>query len=56
MNLQGQPAYVGRFCGSRLHDITPESVDFYLDALGGRALRRRRVLERLDGNDHIVRR
>ena len=37
MNLQGQPAYVGRFCGSRLHDITPESVDFYLDALGGRA-------------------
>ena len=37
MNLLGQPAYVGRFCGSRLHEITPEGVDFYLDALGGRA-------------------
>ena len=35
MNLIGQPAHVGRFCGSQSHAITHEAVDFYLDALGG---------------------
>ncbi|MDG2048699.1 MAG: MaoC/PaaZ C-terminal domain-containing protein [Myxococcota bacterium] len=35
MNLMGQPAHVGRFCGSRTHTITTEVVRFYLDALGG---------------------
>jgi len=33
MNLKGEPAYVGRFCGSNEYDVTPEVVAFYLDAL-----------------------
>jgi acyl dehydratase len=33
MNLLGQPAYVGRHCGSNSYDITREVVDFYADAL-----------------------
>jgi acyl dehydratase len=33
MNLLGQPAYVGRFCGSNRYDVTPEVVSFYCDAL-----------------------
>jgi acyl dehydratase len=33
MNLTGQPAYVGRHCGSNQYDVTPEVVAFYADAL-----------------------
>ena len=33
MNLRGEPAYVGRHCGSQTHDITRTVVDFYADAL-----------------------
>jgi len=33
MNLLGQPAFVGRFCGSNTHAITPDVVAFYRDAL-----------------------
>jgi len=36
MNLLGQPAHVGRFCGSNEYDITPEVVAFYADALEDR--------------------
>jgi len=36
MNLLGQPAYVGRFCGSNTYAITPEVVSFYCDALDDR--------------------
>ena len=32
-NLRGEPAHVGRFCGSNVHEITPEIVAFYSDAL-----------------------
>jgi hypothetical protein len=34
VNLTGEPAYVGRFCGSNTYDVTREGVDFYADALG----------------------
>jgi len=33
VNLKGEPAYVGRHCGSNLYDVTPEGVAFYADAL-----------------------
>lgn len=33
MNLLGQPAHVGRHCGSHEYDVTREVVDFYADAL-----------------------
>lgn len=33
-NLKGEPAYVGRHCGSRVHDVSQEKVAFYSDALG----------------------
>src|SRR5262245_26123229 len=33
MNLLGQPAHVGRHCGSHAYDVTPEVVDFYAEAL-----------------------
>ena len=33
MNLQGQPAHVGRHCGSNEYDVTKEVVAFYADAL-----------------------
>ncbi len=33
MNLLGQPAHVGRFCGSNEYEVTPEVVAFYADAL-----------------------
>ena len=33
MNLLGQPAYVGRHCGSNTYEVTREVVDFYADAL-----------------------
>ncbi|MDP6978564.1 MAG: MaoC/PaaZ C-terminal domain-containing protein [Myxococcota bacterium] len=33
MNLLGQPAHVGRFCGSNAYDVTPEGVAFYAEAL-----------------------
>lgn len=33
MNLKGEPAHVGRHCGSRVYDVTPEGVAFYQDAL-----------------------
>lgn len=33
MNLKGEPAYVGRHCGSNVYDVTPELVAFYADAL-----------------------
>jgi acyl dehydratase len=33
MNLKGEPAYVGRHCGSHVYDVTPEVVAFYADAL-----------------------
>jgi acyl dehydratase len=34
MNLRGEPAYVGRHCGSNAYTATPEVVAFYADALG----------------------
>ena len=33
MNLKGEPAYVGRHCGSNHYEVTPELVRFYADAL-----------------------
>lgn len=33
MNLKGEPAYVGRHCGSNTYEVTPELVRFYADAL-----------------------
>jgi len=36
MNLTGQPAHVGRFCGSNTYEVTPEVVAFYADALEDR--------------------
>jgi acyl dehydratase len=36
MNLHGEPAYVGRHCGAREYDVTPEVVAFYADALDDR--------------------
>jgi len=33
MNLLGQPAYVGRHCGSNTYDVSRNVVDFYADAL-----------------------
>ena len=33
MNLRGEPAYVGRHCGSNTYTITPELVAFYAEAL-----------------------
>jgi len=39
MNLTGEPAYVGRFCGANEYDVTKEVVAFYLDALDDTAAR-----------------
>ncbi|MCP5059534.1 MAG: hypothetical protein GY937_22755 [bacterium] len=36
MNLLGQPAFVGRHCGSHAYDVTREVADFYADALDDR--------------------
>lgn len=36
MNLKGEPAHVGRHCGSNLYEITRDVVDFYADALDDR--------------------
>jgi hypothetical protein len=33
MNLMGESAHVGRFCGSNEYDVTQEGVEFYCDAL-----------------------
>ncbi len=33
MNLKGEPAAVGRHCGSNCYPVTPEGVAFYADAL-----------------------
>lgn len=33
MNLQGEPAYVGRYCGSHEYEVSRQVVDFYADAL-----------------------
>jgi len=33
VNLKGQPAHVGRHCGSNEYDVTEEVVAFYADAL-----------------------
>ena len=33
MNLLGQPAFVGRHCGSHRYEVTRDVVDFYADAL-----------------------
>ncbi len=37
MNLKGEPAYVGRHCGSNHYEVTPQVVAFYCDALDDRA-------------------
>ncbi len=34
MNLMGEPAYVGRHCGSNVYTIDEKTVAFYQDALG----------------------
>ena len=34
MNLKGEPAFVGRHCGSHRYQVTPELVRFYAHALG----------------------
>ena len=36
MNLLGQPAHVGRHCGSNEYEVTTEGVAFYADALEDR--------------------
>ena len=36
MNLLGQPAYVGRHCGSNEYEVSKEVVAFYADALDDR--------------------
>jgi acyl dehydratase len=36
MNLKGEPASVGRFCGSNHYDVTAEGVRFYQEALDDR--------------------
>jgi acyl dehydratase len=36
MNLLGQPAHVGRFCGSNSYEISKDVVEFYADALDDR--------------------
>ena len=33
MNLKGEPAFVGRHCGSHRYTVTPQLVRFYADAL-----------------------
>jgi len=33
VNLLGEPAYVGRHCGSHTYEVTREVVEFYADAL-----------------------
>ncbi len=33
MNLKGEPAFVGRHCGGRVYEVSPEGVAFYADAL-----------------------
>jgi hypothetical protein len=33
MNLRGEPAHVGRHCGSNVYAVTPELVAFYAEAL-----------------------
>jgi hypothetical protein len=33
VNLKGEPAFVGRHCGSNTYEVTPEVVAFYADAL-----------------------
>jgi len=33
VNLKGEPAYVGRHCGSNTYNVTPELVAFYREAL-----------------------
>lgn len=38
MNLNGEPADVGRFCGSNTYEVTPEVVAFYAEALDDRSL------------------
>jgi len=37
VNLKGEPAYVGRHCGSNTHRVTPELVAFYGEALDDRS-------------------
>ncbi len=37
MNLKGEPAYVGRHCGSSTYSVTPELVAFYAEALDDRS-------------------
>jgi hypothetical protein len=39
MNLMGEPAHVGRFCGSSTHDVGRDAVAFYADALDDPTLR-----------------
>ena len=36
MNLKGEPAYVGRHCGSHAYEVTRGLVDFYAEALDDR--------------------
>lgn len=43
MNLKGEPAYVGRHCGSSEYEISPEVVAFYEDALDHHDPRHRSV-------------
>jgi acyl dehydratase len=37
MNLKGEPATVGKHCGSNRYEVTPEVVAFYADALDDRS-------------------
>jgi acyl dehydratase len=37
MNLKGEPAHVGRHCGSNTYEVTPGLVAFYADALDDRS-------------------
>lgn len=37
MNLKGEPAFVGRHCGSNTYEVTAQGVAFYADALEDRS-------------------
>ena len=47
MNLKGEPAYVGRHCGSNTCSVTPELVAFYGEALDDRSPLYDELAERL---------
>ncbi|HBZ68581.1 MAG TPA: hypothetical protein DEP35_02035 [Deltaproteobacteria bacterium] len=47
MNLKGESAFIGRLCGSSVHDTTQEGVAFYANALDDQSPRWQEVAPRL---------